>query len=148
MTVTSTIDGQEYTNGVQLPFGETYAPETMFQRTLLLLDKDGIGLGRIPNLDPLSWPVSNPVREILAVIQGGDTFAKKKDESEYITDIGLVYEQSVTPTTVKQRIANLEFAVDGMTQVSVGFMGYLTVPELEDVTTYLNTQYPVSTPRF
>lgn len=147
-TVTSAIDGLEYTNGVQLPFGEVYDPNTMFQRTLLLLDKEGIGLGRIPNLDPLSWVVSNPVREILEQLQGGTTFAKKKDDAEFISDVGLVYEQSVNPTTVKQRIANLEFAVQGMTSVSVGFLGYITIPDEEDPETYLNDQYPVTTPGF
>lgn len=148
MTVVSTVDGKEYTNGAQLPFGETYDSETMFQRTLLLLNKEAIGLGRIPNLDPLNWPISNPVREILEILQGGTEFGKKKDEIEYINDIGLTYETSVNPTTVKQRIANLEQAVDGMTQVHAGFLGYITVPEGENVESYLNTNYPVTTPGF
>lgn len=154
MTVTSVIDGLQYTNGVQLPFGEIFDPETMFQRTLLLLDKEAIGLGRIPNLDPLAWEISNPVRQVLNILQGGEAtqdilpFAKKKDDAEFINDVGLVYEQSVNPTTVKQRIANLEAAVDGMVQVSVGFLGYITIPEGQDIETYMNTNYPVATPGF
>ena len=153
-TVVSKVDGKQYSNGAQLPYGEPFDADTMVQRTLLLLTKEGIGLDKIPNLDPKEWEVSNSVRTLLNIIQSGTSssqvipFAKKKDASEYDEDIGIEYEQSDNPTTVKQRIANLEAKVGDLTNISYGFIGYVTVAEGEDITNYLNTNYPVTTPGF
>lgn len=154
LTVVSQIDGNEYTNGAQLPYGEPFDNETMVQRTLLLLTKEGIGLDKIPNLDPLNWEVSNPVRTLLNIIQEGQAtsevipFGKKKDAQEYDEDIGIEYEQSSNPTTVKQRIANLEAKVGDLTNISYGFIGYVTVAEGQNVANYLNEKYPVDTAGF
>ena len=154
LTVVSKVDGKQYSNGAQLPYGEPFDEDTMVQRTLLLLTKEGIGLDKIPNLDPKEWEVSNPVRTLLNIIQSGTSssqvmpFSKKKDASEYDEDIGIEYEQSDNPTTVKQRIANLEAKVGDLTNISYGFIGYVTVAEGEDITNYLNTNYPVTTPGF
>ena len=154
MTVVSQIDGKEYTNGAQLPYGEPFNEEKMVQRTVLLLTKAGIGLDKIPNTDPKDWDVSNPVRTLLNILQSGEEtsnvipFSKKKDEQAYNEDVGLVYEQSDNPTTVKQRIANIEAKLGDLTNISYGFLGYLTVPEGSEVNTYLNEHYPVDTQGF
>ena len=154
LTVISQVDGKEYTNGAQLPYGEPFDEATMVQRTLLLLTKQGIGLDKIPNLDPKEWEVSNPVRTLLNIIQSGTSsdevipFTKKKDAQEYDEDVGLEYETSSNPTTIKQRIANIESKLGTLSNLSYGFLGYVTIPDGVDSTTYLNEHYPVDTAGF
>ena len=153
-TVISSIDGKEYTNGVQLPYGEPYNPETMFQRTVMVIDKGSVGLSRIPNLAPSAWPISDSVRQALNMLQGGvdsiETiqFTKKKDSSEYDQDIGLTYDVVETPTTVKQRIAKIESMLGEVANLQQTFLGYTTVPSGQEPATYLNATFPVNTPGY
>lgn len=154
VTIISEVDGLEYSNGVQLPYGEPYDPETMVQRTMLLLTKASIGLAKIPNLDPKEWEVSNNVRYLINILQSGEGsnnvigLTKKKDANEYDTDIGTKYEVSNNPTTVKQRIANLEAKVGELDHLSYGFIGYATLPSDSNIATQLNELYPTTTPGF
>lgn len=151
LSVISRIDGKEYSNGAQLPYGEPYDPDTMVQRTLLLLTKEAIGLDKIPNLDPKAWEVSDPVRTLINILQTGEAssdnlpISKKKDAKEYDLDIGTSYELKDDPKTVKERIANLEAKIKDVSNVSYGFLGYLTIPEGEEVSKYIETYYPVET---
>lgn len=153
-SVISLIDGKEYSNGSQLPYGEPYNEDTMVQRTLLLLTKEAIGLDKIPNLDPKAWEVSDSVRTLINILQTGEATSenlpinKKKDAREYDLDIGTSYELKDDPKTVKERIANLEARMKDISNVSYGFLGYLTVPEGEDITEYIDTNYPIETDGF
>lgn len=126
---TVTIDGVEYTNGAQLPYGTVYDRQTMIQRTLLCLDKNTMGLGLVQNLSPAQMPISTATQEAL------DTLDQDKlDESQYLTD----------KAATDSRIEELEKKAWGDNYY---FLGYVTVPD-SNIANYLNTNFPVNTPGY
>lgn len=124
------IDGVEYTNGAQLPYGTTYNRQTMVQRTVFLLDKNSMGLGLVENLSPAQMPISEATQEAINTIE-----EEKLDKNQYITD----------KAATDSRIEELETRAWGEHKY---FLGYLTVPEGSTPEEYLNTNYPVTTPGY
>lgn len=122
------INGQQYLANVEVPTSTTFDEDTMYYRTELLLNKSAVGLSYVENMSiPGAISSHNTTENVHSA-----EFAKVVAKTSYASDIGTVYETSQTPSTVKQRIANIDSELatvyDEIATIKNTFLGYFNNP--------------------